>query len=82
LPSKIECGKTYKIINERGLKVYGTDNPNGLFLEYESLKILQPNSEVLVVDTDGDKTPLFYKCLDAILGIVWIHRLCLMDLSN
>ena len=79
-PPNIHIGREYKIVKEKDL--YGINNLDGTFLEFESLKKLIPDSHVLVLESDGKPNPNFYKVLDPINGIICVHKLCLSELDN
>jgi hypothetical protein len=77
---EILIGKEYKIIKEKDL--YGINNLEGVFVEFDSLKRLVPDSHVLVLESDGKPKPNFYKVLDPVNGIICVHKLCLSELDN
>ncbi len=77
---EIKIGKEYKIIKEKDL--YGSNNLDGTFIDFENLKKLIPDSHVLVLESDGNPVPKFYKVLDPNNGIVCVHKLCLSELDN
>jgi hypothetical protein len=73
---EIKRGEHYKIINLSNL--YGVSNSDGLFYEFDELYKLTPDSMVLVIDTDEKIEPVFYKILEPKVGLIWVHRDCLV----